>query len=385
MAFAAGSQFNIAYIEESTPGTTPGSPSMKVFRTTGTDLDGQKDTFQSNELRSDQEIVDFRHGNRRNSGNLNFEFSYGAFDDWLKAIVGASSWATVATKTATTIAAVNSNPDTLTDSGSGFVTAGFEAGDEITITGGANNGIVITAATVAAGTITCVGGDSLTAEVAGTSITLTAARQKVASGTTAQFFTVELRHTDVSVYRVFTGIRANTVSMSIQPNAPVTGSIGVLGWDFANNTSSLDASPADVAENEVFTIDTGTIKIDGVSVAIVTGIDFTINRGLSLAFVAAATSAQQTFPGRINVTGTITMFLENRTYLELFKNETVFTLEVRVTDGTQYYDILFPKLKPGGAPTPVQNEAGIVTSLPFQGLRDSTVGASIVIERSNFA
>lgn len=81
-----------------------------------------------------------------------------------------------ATKTASTIAFVNSNPDTITDSGNGFVTAGFVAGDIITVSGTVNNNKTYTAQTVVAGTITLVSTDAVTAEGAGSSFTLTAYR-----------------------------------------------------------------------------------------------------------------------------------------------------------------------------------------------------------------
>lgn len=66
--------------------------------------------------------------------------------------------------------------DTITDTGNGFITAGFEAGQKITIDGAAqagNNGD-FTIATVAAGTITLVSTDTLTAEGATEHITIRA-------------------------------------------------------------------------------------------------------------------------------------------------------------------------------------------------------------------
>jgi hypothetical protein len=67
------------------------------------------------------------------------------------------------------IAFVDSNPDTLTHDLNGFVTAGFVAGDTISISGSTSNDgeYTIDAGGVAAGTITLIAGDSLTAEIAG--------------------------------------------------------------------------------------------------------------------------------------------------------------------------------------------------------------------------
>jgi hypothetical protein len=74
----------------------------------------------------------------------------------------------------TGIAFVDSDPDTITDSGSGFITAGFDAGDKITVEGSTNNDGDYTLATVAAGTLTLISGDSLTAEGAGARMTISA-------------------------------------------------------------------------------------------------------------------------------------------------------------------------------------------------------------------
>jgi hypothetical protein len=75
--------------------------------------------------------------------------------------------------TNTTIAFVDSNPDTITDTANGFVDAGIEAGDEIRITGTANNNNTYTVDTVIAGTITLIAGNTVTAEAAGAAVTVT--------------------------------------------------------------------------------------------------------------------------------------------------------------------------------------------------------------------
>ena len=80
------------------------------------------------------------------------------------------------TKTATTIAFVDSNPDTITDSGNGFITAGFIAGMHVIPSGTVSNNTVYTIATVTAGTITLKSTDTVTAESAGSSFTLTGYR-----------------------------------------------------------------------------------------------------------------------------------------------------------------------------------------------------------------
>lgn len=74
--------------------------------------------------------------------------------------------------TATTIAFVDSNPDTLTDTANGFLTAGFEAGQTLIVEDDGTNEGQYLIDTVDAGTITLRATDSLTAVVAGSNVTL---------------------------------------------------------------------------------------------------------------------------------------------------------------------------------------------------------------------
>lgn len=89
---ATGSDFarDIAYVPEVTFKTTPGSPTMKLLRFTGGFANMEKNSFASEEIRSDGQITDMRHGMRRVSADLGFELSYGAFDTWLEAALGGT-------------------------------------------------------------------------------------------------------------------------------------------------------------------------------------------------------------------------------------------------------------------------------------------------------
>ena len=101
------------------------------------------------------------------------------YKDWAFAFNGtdeigrvASQDVTFANITAATIAFVDSNPDTITDSGNAFVTSGFDNGDTIVVTGSASNDGTYTIATVVAGTLTLIGGDTLVAEGASATVTI---------------------------------------------------------------------------------------------------------------------------------------------------------------------------------------------------------------------
>ena len=89
-------------IAESTYGTTPASdPAFVKVRHTGTTLGLTKDSFQSEELRADRQISDFRHGVKSVGGDVSIELSYGSFDELLEAVT-LGTWATNVLKAGTT-------------------------------------------------------------------------------------------------------------------------------------------------------------------------------------------------------------------------------------------------------------------------------------------
>ena len=64
--------------------------------------------------------------------------------------------------------------DTITDSGNGFLIAGFQAGDQLTVAGSTSNDGTYVIASVTAGTITLLGRNDLATEGAAATVTLTA-------------------------------------------------------------------------------------------------------------------------------------------------------------------------------------------------------------------
>lgn len=87
-----GSRHAMYLVAENTYGTTPTSPAMTPIRHKSTSLALSKDSLQSEELRSDRMIADFRHGNYKVGGDIAVELSYGSFDSILAAVL-CGTWA----------------------------------------------------------------------------------------------------------------------------------------------------------------------------------------------------------------------------------------------------------------------------------------------------
>lgn len=101
MAIANGAQHSLHYIAESTYGTTPSTPTWTPLPHTGTTLALTKDAIESEKLRGDRQVEDFRHGNKSIGGDVSSEMEYGAFDDILEAVM-CGTWSTNVLKSGST-------------------------------------------------------------------------------------------------------------------------------------------------------------------------------------------------------------------------------------------------------------------------------------------
>ncbi|MGJ8660536.1 MAG: phage tail tube protein [Bacteroidota bacterium] len=101
MTIANGAQHSLHYVAETTYGTTPTTPTFKPLPHTGASIGLSKDGIESEKLRGDRQVEDFRHGNKSVAGDITGELEYGAFDDMLEAVF-CGTWASDVLKTGTT-------------------------------------------------------------------------------------------------------------------------------------------------------------------------------------------------------------------------------------------------------------------------------------------
>lgn len=88
---ADSSRSYLAYVAETVWGTTPGTPSMILLRTTSMNFRQVTETAESQELRPDRQIPDVIRVGASAQGDFNFELSYGSLDDMIEALL-AGTW-----------------------------------------------------------------------------------------------------------------------------------------------------------------------------------------------------------------------------------------------------------------------------------------------------
>lgn len=91
MSFAMQSRHHLSYGVEESFGNLPVSPAFKNIRHTGCDLKLFRRVIDSDEIRSDRHFSHVLQAEQQVGGDLDFELSFGAYDDFLAAAL-MGSW-----------------------------------------------------------------------------------------------------------------------------------------------------------------------------------------------------------------------------------------------------------------------------------------------------
>jgi hypothetical protein len=166
----------------------------------------------------------------------------------------------------------------------------------------------------------------------------------------------------------------------------VTTTFGMVGKDMSIGTTEKTQDAA--SGNAPFDAYSGDLAIGNVgsssAVAIVTGIDFTLNNSFAPTFVVGDDSAPCLEVGRAEIEGTITAYFEDAALINRFLNETETELSVSVDDptGSNTYTFLFPRVKINSADVGVDGPNSRILNMSFVALYDSTEETNLKITRS---
>ena len=208
-------------------------------------------------------------------------------------------------------------------------------------------------------------------------------------GTTPKFFSIEDYAADIDQARLFTGMTVSTMAVSLAPNQMVATTFGMVGKDM---TISATEKTQDAASGAApFDAYSGDLAIGNVgassSVAIVTGLDFTLTNSFAPTFVIGDDSAPSLEYGRAEVEGTLTAYFEDSALINRFLNETESEIVVSVNDPTaaNAYTFTFPKVKINSADVGVDGPTSRIVNMSFVALYDATLGTNLMIQRPETA
>jgi hypothetical protein len=395
---ASGAFTKVRAKKETTFGVFAGASGAQELRRTTCDIDFDADNFTSSEIRTDQQNAINRQGMRKVAGNLNGELSPGSYAPYIGSVL-AKDFATGPTKTATTIGASDTAPQ-LTDSGNGFITAGFKVGQVITIAGFAtsgNNGGRFILAGVAAGALTLLNLDgttptSIVDEAATASVTISAVG-KISmiplTGHTLDSYSVERYFSDIGVSSAFLGCRFASMDVNMQPTGLATIALAVMGRDVQNDDSEQFTSPTAASTSDGLAGVSGALLIDGAAVGLVTGLQLKADRQMQTAPVVGSKLTPDVWAGRYQVSGQFTAFFEDGTYRDAFKDETELGIVAVLTTGPEadadFVTFVMPRIKLNGAKVDDKESGGLIVTCPFTALLNTGGGTGTSSDKTTLS
>ena len=381
MATASGINKVVSYKKETSFGTLP-SPTTggQTLRRVSSTFNLTKETYQSEEIRTDYQLVDFRHGVRAVEGSISGELSAGTYADFLASAL-ARNW-TAATPSAlgsTTIASVGGTY-TITRTTGSWLTDTVRVGNVIRLTGfaTANNNVnlLVIALTATVATVVALNGIKLTNETVASGGTYKVQGKTTyapTTGHTDDSYTFEEWYADIGQSEVTVGNKVNTVGIALPATGLTTVDLSFMGQDLKQRgVSQFFTTPTAQNSNGIFAAVNGALIVNGAPVALVTGANFNINRNMTSEAVVGSNIKPEIYEGRIIVDGDFTTLYQDGTFAGYFDNETEISLVVALTTNSlpnsEFMSFTIPRLKLS-TDTKDDGEKGIVSSNSFQALK----------------
>lgn len=395
MPLAEGVSARIAYKFYTDPTITPGIPAVsatdpgptggQILRRVASTLAYTKDTYQSNEIRSDYQIGDFRHGVHRVAGNVSGELSPLTYQELFAASLRAH-WvpAITASNTDFTGMTPNSTTSTLTFTTGDPVAKGFRVGMGIKFSGftttTANNGItfVITGfGGTSHRTVSVVPAPTTGASEATYAMTSTGSSLVIPStGQVRRKVAVEVYNSDVDISRLYTECRVGGFNIQMPATGMSTAEFNFTGRDmeiYETTAAPFFTAPAALTTTNLLAAVNGVLRVNGTMVAVVTAMNIQNAITLTGEPVVGSNLVPEIFAGRNVITGQMTAFFQDSSLLNYFRNETEIDLLAYLptasTPGSPAMSFYLPRVKLGGADVATTGEVGQMITMPYQALK----------------
>lgn len=386
MPFADTSLAQLYYLQESQWGVTPAA-ALKSARFTGESLNFNIDNTQSNEIRSDRQITDLIQTDAEPNGDINFELSFGAYDDFLEGAL-FDSWGSVINESVSDIEAVAGTPDNFTSTTTDFTTLGLKTGQWIKIAGfstnESNNGF-FKILSIAANKLEVAGENALTNEAAGDTIAITG--QNLRNGTTKKSYSLETKFADVTQFKSFTGMLINNMSLNLSVGEILNGTFGFIGKDASLQNASIGTGqPEEAPANDVLN------AVNNVAHIVEGGDNFSgelqefsisLTNNLRSQKAVGTLGSVGIGAGRVGITGNFNAYFENDTLYKKYLNGTETSIAMRLTDSKgNTYIITLPRIKfTGGNLAAGSPDSDVVVEMEYQALMDASDEFTMQIDK----
>lgn len=380
MTTASGVNKQLRIKKESAWGTLAGTSDGQILRRVTSNFNLTKDAYQSQEIRVDRQVSDYRHGLRRAAGEINGELSPGTYSLIMAAIL-AKDFAAVTAVTGLGITISGSGPYTVKRAAGDWTSSTIRVGHVVRLSAGsfaAGNlakNLLVTAMDADDLTVIVLNGTALTAEgpISGSTVTaIGKVSYTPSTGHTDDSFTVEEWYPDVARSEVFSGCKPESLDIELPATGLATLAARFSGKDLtATDTSAYFSSPAAATSTGILAAVNGVVTAGGAAVGLITGMRINVAVPQSGDAVVGSNAVSDLVEGRIVVTGQVTVKFTNHAFLDYFDDETEVALQVVLTSSNaaaaDFVSLLLPRCKFGGA-SKDDGEKEVIQTLPFQAL-----------------
>lgn len=394
MAIAAGVAKSVAFKKETTWGTAAGSSGSAYLRRVTSDLSLKKDTYQSEEIRTDMQVADMRHGVKSVEGSLAGELSPGSYQTLIAAAV-RQAFQTAITSTALTNVTAATGPITFTRASGSFLTDGFKLFMVVRWTGWATTGAVnnsrnflITSLTAAVMGGVFLDGTAGGAKASGDSVTcLEVGKHTFVPQTshTDDSFSIEHFYTDIAQSELFLGCKISEMAIELPPTGLGKVTFNFVGRDMQTAGAQYYSSPSAAGTTGVVAAVNGAAYLGGAAIALITGLNMSLKGNPTMEPVVGSNLYPAITMGRVTVDGQITVMFSSAAERDYFLNETEVSLAVVLTTGSgataDFISLVLPRVKLGSADKD-DGEKSLIQTMSFTALLNSAGGSGTSSEKT---
>lgn len=389
-SIAKGTSKRVIVKKETVWGELPGATGAKALRRVTADFNLTRESYESNEINTQQQVIDMRLGLRSVTGTLNGELSSGSYSDFMAAVVAKGFTSVTALTGLSVTIAASGVLFTVARSTGSWLTDGITVGAVIALTGAGlnvanqSNNLLVTNVTALTLTVKVLSATPLVAEgpIATVGVTI---RTKLTSapltGHTDDSFTIEQFFSDINQSEVYTGNKVGSVAVSIPTSGLVTTDISFMGKDLAQTgTSQYFTSPTASGTNGIYSSVSGVAMVNGAVIGLITNMDFTIERAQEAANVIASNTSAEIFVGKIRASGSLSVYFTDPVWRDYLSNETEISILVALSasndKAADCISFCFPRVKTSSSDK-ADAELGITSSVNWTALLNSNTATGL--------
>lgn len=365
-------------------GTARTGVNYQKRRITSESLKQDTGTTTSQEIDATRQVKDVVRNSLSASGDIAFELSYGAFDDWFEEVLQAdSTW---------TGLQQNDDVSTTITAATGVV-AGTGIGTSFTAnqwarlrqTSNAANSTFYKMSAASANEFTAVNKDKMVDEGPTAGVDSQQGAQ-ILNGTTFVSRTIETYATDDSLYQQFVGMALNGFSLAVTADGIVTGTFTWLGKaatspsPSSSSGSGYDSAPSNDVMNAV---DNAKLFTEGGTSYDITSFNLQMSNNLRQRLQVATLGPISLGSGTIDISGSVEAFFSAKTQLDKYLAFTKSSLAIAFEDAAgNGYVIELPAVRyTDGRANAGGINTDVVLALDFTAYRDSSELITIRITR----